>query len=47
MRSQGVENFSFEILEKCPAAQLNEKEKYWISFYHGQDFGYNNTKGGS
>lgn len=47
MKKLGVENFSFEILEKCLPAQLNEKEKYWISFYHGQDFGYNSTKGGS
>lgn len=47
MKTIGVENFSFEILEKCQSSQLNEKEKYWISFYHGQDFGYNSTKGGS
>ena len=47
MKEFGVENFLFEILETCPPAQLNEKEKYWIEFYHGQDFGYNITKGGS
>ena len=27
--------------------KLNETEKYWIDFYHCQDFGYNMTKGGS
>lgn len=47
MKKLGVENFTFEILEVCPQTQLNEKEKFWISFYHGQDFGYNVTKGGS
>ena len=47
MKKIGVENFTFEILEACPPSMLNDKEKFWISFYHGQDFGYNITKGGS
>lgn len=47
MKKLGVENFSFEILERCPQAELNKKEKYWIEFFHSQDFGYNITKGGS
>lgn len=47
MKKIGVENFTFEILEACPPSILNDKEKFWISFYHGQDFGYNITKGGS
>lgn len=47
MKKIGVENFTFEILEECPQVDLNDKEKFWISFYHGQDFGYNITKGGS
>ena len=47
MKKIGVENFMFEILEVCPQVELNDKEKFWISFYHGQDFGYNITKGGS
>lgn len=47
MKKLGVENFTFEILEACPPSMLNDKEKFWISFYHGQDFGYNITKGGS
>lgn len=33
MKKLGVENFSFEIVEKCPATKLNEREKYWINFY--------------
>jgi hypothetical protein len=33
MMSDGVENFSFEIVEECSRAELNEKEAYWINFY--------------
>jgi group I intron endonuclease len=33
MRKYGLENFSFEIIEECPREKLNEKEKYWISFF--------------
>lgn len=37
-----------EILEFCPAEQLDEKEQYWINFYHSneKDKGYNLTIGG-
>jgi hypothetical protein len=45
MLKDGVENFSFEIIEKCNRENLNEKEKYWISFYKSQEHGYNMTKG--
>lgn len=45
MNKLGVENFSFEIIEECPREKLNEKEKYWISFFKSQEFGYNETKG--
>ena len=45
MLKDGVENFSFEIIEKCNRETLNEKEKYWISFYKSQEHGYNMTKG--
>lgn len=43
----GIENFSFEILEECPQEKLNEKEKYYISFYNSVEDGYNTTLGGS
>lgn len=45
IKKDGVENFKFEVLEECKREDLNRKEKYWISFYKTDDFGYNMTKG--
>ena len=45
MKSEGIENFSFEILEYCNKDDLNEKEKYWIKCYQSYDYGYNSTIG--
>ena len=44
----GNNNFDFEILEECDIMQLDEKERYWISYYHSnnRDKGYNCTDGG-
>lgn len=47
MLKKGVENFTFEILEICPKAKLNDEERYWISYYETYDYGYNQTRGGS
>lgn len=47
IKSFGLENFHFEILEECSLDQLNEREIYWISFYDTYFNGYNQTKGGS
>lgn len=47
MMKDGVENFSFEVLEECPRAALNDRETYWIDFYKSQDHGYNMTRGGA
>lgn len=41
----GLENFTFHIVEKCPKDQLNQREKYWISYYESNIWGYNKTKG--
>ena len=48
MRQYGINNFSFEILEECQPNEvlLNEREKYWISFYDSFHNGYNMTSGG-
>ena len=45
-RKYGLENFSFEILEECPRAELNERERYYISYYDTYHNGYNATLGG-
>lgn len=45
MRKYGLHKFSWELLEECSAAQLNEKEKHYIELYQSKDFGYNTTKG--
>lgn len=47
MTADGVENFSFEVLEECERSELNNRETYWIDFYNTTTFGYNMTKGGA
>jgi hypothetical protein len=47
MQTDGVENFSFELLEECNPEELNEREKFYIEFYNSVNYGYNVTKGGS
>lgn len=47
MLEDGVENFRFEVIEKCEQSELNDKEKYWIDFYQSKDWGYNQTGGGA
>ena len=47
MLIDGVENFTFEVLEECERGALNDREKYYIDFYRTQEFGYNMTKGGA
>lgn len=48
MNHYGYENFNVEQIEECEDALLDEREIYWISFYHSneKDFGYNMTSGG-
>lgn len=45
MQEDGLENFSFEILEECPKPVLNEKEKFYINLYQADQFGYNSSAG--
>lgn len=48
MFQDGLENFTFEIIEECKKDSqiLNEKEKYWIKYYDSFNNGYNSTIGG-
>ena len=45
IKEDGLENFSFELLEKCKREELDEKEKYYISLYQSDQFGYNSNSG--
>lgn len=50
-RKYGIENFSFEIEEKCSLKELDDREIYYISLYHTfigdeQRNGYNMSIGG-
>lgn len=47
MLKEGVENFSFEVIEECSINDLNKKEKYWIDYYQSNIYGYNMTAGGA
>ena len=40
MAQFGVENFTFEIIEKCEPALLNQREDSWQEYFHAKDFGY-------
>ena len=40
MAKEGVENFTFELIEECSPAQLNDREKYWQDFFKAKEFGY-------
>lgn len=47
IRKYGKDNFTFEIIEECSRDKLNEREKYWISYYNTcYGVGYNCTTGG-
>ena len=46
IKENGLENFTFEILEEVPKDKLNEREKYWINFYETDKWGYNMKQGG-
>lgn len=40
MEEFGVENFSFEIIDRCDKEKLNEREQYFQEFYGAKTFGY-------
>ena len=45
MRKDGIENFTFELLEEVPKDKLTEREKYWITFYQSKEYGLNERNG--
>lgn len=40
MLEDGVENFTFEIIEECSRDMLNEREDYWQDYFGAKEFGY-------
>ncbi len=49
IRKYGVNNFTLETIDEAKTkAELDEKEKYWIAFFHSNTpkYGYNMTDGG-
>lgn len=45
MQEFGIQNFSWEVIEECPRADLDEKERYYIKLYQSKEYGYNTLKG--
>ena len=46
MEKDGIENFTWELLEKVPKDKLGEREHYWIEFYDSKRYGLNEKAGG-
>lgn len=47
IKKYGADAFDFEVIEECPLDKLDEREKYWITFYNTyKGFGYNCNEGG-
>ena len=45
MQQYGIENFTFELLEKVSKDQLSEREKFYIDFYKTKEIGLNERNG--
>lgn len=45
MFREGLENFTFEIVEVCDKEVQSEREKYWTEFYGSNDYGFNSRVG--
>ena len=45
MLEDGVENFTFEIIEECSPEKLTEREKFYTEIFQAQSYGYVVRKG--
>lgn len=45
MKKEGIDNFTFEMLEECTIENLDEKEAFYINLYNSYDYGYNSNRG--
>lgn len=46
IEKDGVDQFTFELIEEVPKDKLSEREKYWIEFYDSKNYGLNEKAGG-
>ena len=46
MKQYGIENFTFEVIERVDKEQLSERERFYIDFYQTKEYGMNQKKGG-
>ena len=46
MNKYGIEHFYIELVEECSEDILDNREIYWIEYYHSYSNGYNATFGG-
>lgn len=42
---EGVTAFTFEVIEECPDTEANNRETFWINYYHTYEAGYNTNTG--
>lgn len=45
IQSEGLENFTFELLSQCKQNELNERERYFIKLFQADTYGYNSNVG--
>ena len=45
IQSEGLENFTFELLSQCKQNELNERERYFIKLFQADTYGYNSNMG--
>jgi len=46
MATSGLWNWTIEVITYCERSELSDLEKYYISFFKSNSYGYNITKGG-
>lgn len=46
IQKYGKDAFTYEVIEECPLAALDEREQYWINYYNTYKEGYNCNEGG-
>ena len=46
IKKEGIEKFTFQIIDTCSKEEYSEREKYWVNFHKTQEYGYNMRDGG-